>query len=64
MTALADDKPKVPKPPRLSLLLAIALELAIVVTFATERSIVGLLLCAAYAWFSATWSAFIGFLDD
>ena len=34
----------------------VALEIAIVATFIVHRSIPGLLLCAAYAWFSATWA--------
>jgi hypothetical protein len=53
MAELAEDRPK-PKPPRLSHLLACAIEAGVVATFIAHRSIVGLLLCVGYAWFSAT----------
>jgi hypothetical protein len=56
MTELADDRPKAPKLPRPSWLLACALEAGVVATFIAYRSIVGLLLCVAYARFSATWA--------
>jgi hypothetical protein len=52
------DRPHAPEPPRLSHLLAVALELSMVVVFAANRSAVGLVLCAAYLWFSATLALF------
>lgn len=54
MTELADDRPKVPKPPDPRMFLAVALELAMVATFIAHRSWFGLLLALAYGWFSAT----------
>jgi hypothetical protein len=56
MAELAEDRPKVPKPPNRLHLLACALEAAIVAAFIGHRSILGLLLCLAYGWFSATWA--------
>lgn len=53
----AADRPETPKPPHLGLVVAVMLELAMVADFAAHRSWFGLLLCAAYAWFSATWHA-------
>jgi hypothetical protein len=47
-------------PPRglkISHVIAIALELAIVAVLAGHRVWEGLVLVAAYAWFSATWAA-------
>lgn len=58
---LAEDRPKLPKPPSLPHSTACALELGMVATFIAHRSIVGLLLCVAYAWFSATWAMFRGY---
>ncbi len=55
---LAEDRPKTPKPPRPGHLLAAALEISIGVTLTVHHSVVGLLLCGGYAWFSATWSLF------
>jgi hypothetical protein len=57
---LAEDRPKTPKPPRLGLIVAVMLEISVVATFTVHHSVVGLLLCAAYAWFSATWALFQG----
>jgi hypothetical protein len=54
----AEDRPQSPKPPRLSHLIAVILELCIVATLVAHRSVMGLLLCAGYAWFSATWALF------
>jgi hypothetical protein len=52
---MAIEKTGKSRPP-IPLLIAVALELAIVATFMVLHSGIGLLLCAAYAWFSATWS--------
>lgn len=49
-----------PKGPRLGAWLAMAIELGIVLTFFANSSGIGLLLCGAYAWFSATWSILEG----
>ena len=57
MTTTTSDRPEVPKPPSVPHMLAVALELAIVGTFIANRSIIGLALCFAYVWFSATWAA-------
>jgi hypothetical protein len=62
MTALATLLRKT-KPPRVGPVVAVALELGILGVFAVDRSVVGLLLCAGYAWFSATWSLFAGAFD-
>lgn len=57
MTEIAEDeRPKAPKPPSLPHLLACAIEAGIVAAFIAHGSIVGCLLCASYAWFSATWA--------
>ena len=56
MVELTEDLPKAPKPVRPSWLLACALEAAIVATFIADRSVVGLALCVAYAYFSAIWA--------
>lgn len=40
--------------PSWQLVLAVAIELTIVETFFADRSFFGLVLCLAYAWFSAT----------
>jgi len=40
------------------MIVAVCLELAIATTLVVHRSIVGVLLCLAYAWFSATWAFF------
>ena len=58
MTELAEERPEPPKPPRLGHIIAVLLELSIVATFTVHHSVVGLLLCAGYAWFSATWALF------
>lgn len=63
MTDTTRDRVEPPKPPSYRHLLAVALELSIVATFAAEKSYVGLSLCIAYAWFSATWAAFVGTKD-
>lgn len=55
MSSIVDEKP--PNPPNATFLLAIALELGIVGDLIVNRSVFGLLLCVAYAWFSATWHA-------
>jgi len=59
MTELVQDKPRAPRP-RPGLLIAVALEIGMVSTFAAEHSVTGLLLAAAYCWFSATWALFMG----
>lgn len=56
MTADAERNALPPEPPSFSFFLAVLLELGIVATFAAQRSLVGLLLCACYAWFSACWA--------
>ena len=58
--ALAATREKEPKPPRIAPLIAVALELAMLGTFAVDRSIVGLLLALAYSYFSATWAMLAG----
>jgi hypothetical protein len=63
VTELVQDRPSKRKPPRIGPVIAVALELAILGTFAVQRSVGGLLLCAAYAWFSATWAMFAGAFD-
>lgn len=55
----ADDLTKTPEPPRLSAIVAALLELSMLGVFAYHRSVVGLLLAVAYAWFSATWSLLV-----
>ena len=55
-----DNQPDPPKLPDPRFALAVALELSIVVTFVAERSVIGLLLCVAYAYFSATWAMLFG----
>lgn len=49
---------KTPEPPRLSHVVAVVLELAIVATLAAHHSVVGLVLCVCYLWFSATLAFF------
>lgn len=59
---MTEDVLRKPAPPprwRWSAFLAMALETAIVITFFAHGSIFGLLLCAGYAWFSATWSLLV-----
>lgn len=46
------------KKPPIGMVIAVALEVALLGTLAFERSILGLVLCAAYSYFSASWSAF------
>lgn len=58
MTSLADRLRRIPKPPRLGLIIAVCLELSIFATFIANRSKVGLLLCIAYFYFSACRSFF------
>jgi hypothetical protein len=53
-----DERPDTPKLPTPSHMLAVVLELGIVVTFVFEQSWIGLALCGAYSWFSATWAVF------
>lgn len=53
-----EQRPNPPKLPTPSHAVAVALELGIVVTFVFEQSLLGLGLCAAYSWFSATWAMF------
>jgi len=49
-----------PKPPSKGMLIAATLECCMLATFAYNRSVVGVVLWAAYAWFSATWALFSG----
>lgn len=56
MTERAEDRPDAPKPPSGSHLIAVLLEISMVNVFIAHRSILGLALAAAYAWFSATWA--------
>jgi hypothetical protein len=56
MAELVEDRPKAPKPPRPSWYVACVIEAGIIATFIAYRSVVGLLLCVCYAWFSATWA--------
>jgi len=58
MTTLVEERRKTPEPPRLSHVLACMLEMAIAATLIANRSIVGLLLCVGYLYFSATWALF------
>lgn len=55
------NKPKLPK---FSFILAVAIELAIALTFIYERSILGVVLCIAYFWFSATLAMIRGAIHD
>lgn len=55
-----DARKNTPEPPRLGMLVAVLLELCIVATFCANRSIVGVVLCVGYAWFSASWAFFAG----
>jgi len=57
VTTLADERTKTPKPPRPSMVIAVALELSMLVTFIVHRSIAGVVLWLAYLYFSATWAA-------
>ena len=52
------NEPEAPKPPRIGMYVAVLIEAAIVGLFVAQKSWFGLSLCAAYAWFSATWSFF------
>ena len=54
MTELAEDRPRVPEPPRLGPAVAVTLELSMLGTFISHGSIVGMLLWTAYFWFSAS----------
>jgi hypothetical protein len=60
MTTDAQSAPLDPKGPSWSHLLAVALEVAILAELVRQHSIVGVMLCVAYAWYSATWAAFAG----
>jgi hypothetical protein len=53
-----EDIEPTPTPPGLGHIIAVILELSIVATFIVHRSAVGLLLCVAYAYFSATRALF------
>lgn len=56
----ADTRKLEPKPPSLTHILAVVLELSIVAELAALHSVRGLVLCVLYAWFSATWAAVSG----
>lgn len=56
MTELAEEQRKGRKPPSWPFLMACGLEAGIVAAFIANRSIVGLLCCIGYAYFSATWA--------
>ncbi len=58
MASIADERPKVPKAPRISHVFACLLELGIVATLIQHRAWLGLLLCVLYAWYSACWALF------
>lgn len=62
MTADVQDRLHEPKPPRIGGYIAVLLEISIVAVLAAEHSVIGLLLCAGYAWFSATWALFANLL--
>jgi hypothetical protein len=53
-----------PPEPKWSLWCAVGLECAMVMTFLAHGSILGLVLCALYAWFSASWAALRGGFKD
>lgn len=53
-----------PRGPRIGMLVAIALELAIIAVLAGHRAWEGLVLAAAYAWFSATFAALFRQYND
>jgi hypothetical protein len=57
MNTLAEDR-GAPKGPKFPHVVAVVLELSMLATFIANRSIVGILLAFAYAWFSATWAMF------
>ena len=52
------------KPPRLSHLFAVSLELGMLGVFMYERSWVGLLIAVPYSWYSATWALVVGTKDE
>lgn len=54
----SDAARRTPEPPRLSHVVAVVLELAIVSVLVAHHSIGGLVLCVAYSWFSASWALF------
>jgi hypothetical protein len=60
MTELIEKLSGPPEKPNWRLIVAVALELGILTCIAkglpSNASIVGLILCIPYAWFSATWS--------
>ena len=53
-------KPEPPPLPSSLHMLAILLEVMIFGTFMAHKSILGMLLCAAYFWWSATYAALFG----
>jgi hypothetical protein len=53
-----------PEPPRIGLVVAVVLELAMLATFAFERSWPGLLLWVGYLYFSATWCVLMGHFEE
>jgi len=57
------DKPK-PEPPGPGMYVAVLLELCIAATLAANRSVLGMLLAALYAPWSATWSLFARIFRD
>lgn len=64
MTTEALRRTTPPKGPRLSAWVAVSIECAIACTFFAHGSLLGLLLCAAYGWFSATWAVLAGRCRD
>lgn len=65
MTAIAEaEKHPQKEPPGFGMVVAVLLELGIFTTFVTCRSVVGMLLCVAYVWFSASLCFFVRWLRD
>lgn len=53
-----EDIEPTPEPPSIGHIIAVILELSIVATFIVHRSAIGLILCVAYLYFSATRALF------
>jgi hypothetical protein len=60
----AEALAEAPKPPRPLAYGAVALELAMLATFSTNRSVLGVLLWLGYFWFSATWALLFDLYGD
>ena len=56
MKSMVSVDTKERKPPELRVWIAVSLEIAIAATFISNESVVGLVFCILYLWFSATWA--------